>query len=300
MEQPRMSEAAQPRLTGGTLMTLLCNARPAGRSRRTQLDGQVDQRNNRELLKALISVADPDFHSPPESTFKQNTSDYKACKVSHGDNLPFDQPTFVDEFDRTVRLHYASALERMSKFVDNFVDTNQKGSWLVRSLLGLIAKDVNIGDDAQIFATPSGLPITKRELAKQTEVCVDALLLGCWHYVVTSAPNNTLGRATFEHWHDKPSSQGARWKLDVSRVPSLQGSLNVVRPPRDTANTDNDSVDAEDCVEAELLEDDQPADSSRQGGPSHRPEPPRIVFNQFGSGGTQIAHANNVYTGGCK
>lgn len=290
-----MPEAVSQRLTGGTFMVLLERAQPAGGSRRSSINGEPDRRNNRELLESLIRLADPAYQQPPESTFKQNTSEYRACKCAHGTYLPFDQQEFVAGFDAAVSGDLQTTLERTSDFVDQFVDVENKGERLVQRLIGLVEADDTIPDVAVLSMHPEGQLLTKSELTGATAVCIEALLLGVWHYIVTQVPDNTLGRPTFELWHQKPASTGAPWKFDDKQVPAVTQSVEITRV-RDLPYDPESECAEPEVLEAEFVVDD--GEPCRERTRASEPPAPSFVFNQFGANGTQVAHVENLYIGG--
>ncbi len=290
-----MPEAVSQRLTGGTFMVLLERARPTGGSRRSSISGEPDRRNNRELLGSLIRLADEAYQQPPESTFKQNTSEYRACKLAQGTYLPFDQQEFVAGFDTAASDALRTALDRTADFVDQFIDVENKGGRLVQRLIGLIEADDTIPDGAVLSMRPEGQSLAKSELAGATTVCIEALLLGVWHYIVTQVPDNTLGRPTFELWHHKPATTGAPWKLDDKQMPAVTQNIEATRVRDIPASPEPDSVESE-ILEAEFVVDDGEPGQERTGAPE--PPEPSFVFNQFGANGTQVAHVENLYIGG--
>lgn len=70
-----------------------------------------------------------------------------------------------------------------------------------------------MSDETELYVLPSGRPATKKELLGWDEYCVDSLLLGVWHYIITKRPNNKLGRSTFETWFKEPDVTGNPWEF---------------------------------------------------------------------------------------
>lgn len=289
------------RLTGGTFM-LLCEAarRPSGKAR-DSLAGKSDGLNNRELLKTLIEVFAPGYPEPAGSTFPQNVSEYRACKIAKGTYLPFDRLDLVAAFDRQVREEYATPLGCMSEFIDRFIDVENRGTQLAGSLIGLIAADHTIPDEQELFVNDDGLPAHKSDLATATSVELDALLLGAWHYVITNVPDNTLGRDTFERWHEKPAIPNSKWKLRADALPSLERAISVFRSvgTKDTTNTASDDSEV---IEAEFVTDEEEshtgsafADDSKSS--TNQSEATRVVVFQGGTNNTNIGHVETLNLG---
>lgn len=289
------------RLTGGTFMVLCKTAkRPPIRARDT-VAGKSDGLNNRELLKALIEVFVPGYPEPADSTFPQNASDYHTCKVAQGIYLPFDQESLVEDFDRQVRTKYSQPLRRMSEFIDRFIDVEHRGAQLAERLIGLITADRTITDSQELFVNSDGRAISKSDLTTASGIELDALLLGTWHYVVTNVPDNTVGRATFERWHDKPATTHKQWKLRLDAIPSLERTVSVTRSPHVEGTTNVESEEPE-VVEAEFITDEEELhtgsafvdDSESSTGDSGSA---RVVVFQGGMNNTNIGNVDTLNLG---
>lgn len=288
----------QPRLTGGTFMVLLGESRRPNQKARASVMGKSDGLNNQELLKALIRIFDKRYLEPPATTFKQNCSAYRSCELAHGTYLPFNDVEVVSRFDLEVTSQFTTALGRMSTFIDRFIDVDQNGAALAKRLLGLVEADTSIGNDQALHVLESGTPVSKAELLNRDEICLDALLLGIWHYIVTQVSDNRCGRATFEYWHERPTQRRSQWKLLPERIPLHQRELTVRRP----TNTDCPDADSlgeeatpdEEVVEAEIVDEDPPRGDDGRRSTSAAPT---VVFNQYGANSTQVANVQNLYLG---
>lgn len=111
-----------PRLCGGTFfLQLLRMKKPSSRSKADGRLGEKDSVNNQRVLESLIRFFDPDFAVYADNTFKGDTSDYRACKASVGDNLPFDTRTDFSRFDSMIKNNYEAAQNKMVSFVSKYI-----------------------------------------------------------------------------------------------------------------------------------------------------------------------------------
>lgn len=281
---------------------LLCEVakRPSGKAR-DSLAGKSDRLNNRELLKALIEVFAPGYPEPADSTFPQNVSEYRACKLAQGTYLPFDQLDLVTAFDWQVREEYATPLGRMSEFIDRFIDVENRGTQLAGSLIGLIAADHTIPDEQELLVNGDGSPAHKSDLATATSVALDALLLGSWHYVITNVNDNTVGRDTFERWHEKPAIPNSKWKLRADALPSLGRTISVTRST-DTDDTAKVVGDESEVIEAEFVMDEEETETGSaffdgSEASTSGSESTRVVVFQGGTNNTNIGHVETLNLG---
>lgn len=292
-----MATTGCDRLTGGTFMVLLEQAKKPSAKARESVAGKADGLNNQELLKALIRIFDPGYPDPYKPTFKQNVSVYRSCQMSQGIYLPFDQEVTVQTFDTLVRNNYAAPLERMKKFVDRFINADYHGERLAQMLLGLLKADETIDTNQELFVTPDGKPVTKTQALDAEEIVLEALLLGLWHYIVTYVPDNTVGAGTFERWHKPAATERIQRCLLPDMVPTLDRSIQVLR--FDGANeAAEDGDDDSDVAEAEFVDDEEPNsdDSSSDDGfeESVAYTDGRVVVFQGGTNNTNIGHIETL------
>ena len=84
---------------------------------------------------------------------------------------------------KTVRL-YADELQLMH---DNVVrclkDSDDARRWLAQTLLRVIHDDSSL-EDAEFYCQEDGSLISRDDLLKQSSVCLEALLLGIWHFLI--------------------------------------------------------------------------------------------------------------------
>ena len=131
-----MEKQCSPYLCGGVFFLLLTEAKGKPASRRQLQSGLKDRVSNKNILEALIQLIMPSFQQPSVGkTFEGDTSDYRACKVSRGLNLPFDDDTEIDGFDNRVKSQYQNVVHQMDALIDNFLrtDSAEKMRWLIMS-----------------------------------------------------------------------------------------------------------------------------------------------------------------------
>lgn len=192
-------------LCGGTFFVLLLQARKQRTAARKNLMGMQDGLSDSDLFEALIRVAFPDYISPAGRSIKTYTSNYKACKLSANEYLPFNNTELVNIFDQRIKDDYKNVLNRMCEFTASFIDENNMGSWLVRAILETISHDRSITDEL-FYVEGGSQAIDKKHLLALQEVTLQPFLLGIWHFIITQRQNNKIGSNTFENWHSPAST----------------------------------------------------------------------------------------------
>ncbi len=264
-----------PRLCGGVFLSYLLDARKQRYGVREHYNGDSDGLSDPEAFAALIRVISPSYTVPGGNTFKENTSSYKNCRKNAGTHLPLNGTAEARTFDECVRTDYQTALSRMLAFTSKYLDTGtetKKDEYLVEALIEVIAKDDSIEPNADFYALKNGITVSKAVLTTSTDFCLQAFLIGIWHFILQNRPGNTVGRSTIEGW--KPTA-GFTQKLSVSDCPARTDTSSHIE---DTASEYAETV-VDDTAE-------ESSDSSKQSTTQTVNNP--VVFNQYGNNGIQI------------
>ena len=198
-----MTKGDNPRLCGGTFFVLVLQALKQRVKARQHYKGERDGLSDPEVLIGLIKVINPDYQEPKEGALKGKTNDFKSCKTSTGQYLPFGVTPEIEAFDERVRNEYEDALGAMTEFVALFLETStkvKKDERLVKALIDLIEQDDSIKPDEELYIKENGGKIKKTALGGLDDVCLPAFLLGVWHYVVVYRKDNSVGRDTYDRW----------------------------------------------------------------------------------------------------
>ena len=182
-----MTNKEYPRLCGGTFMTLVIQALLQRKKAREHYKGESDKLNDPDVLVGLITVINPDYTAPGKAVLKTKANDYKSCKISTGQYLPFGEKLTIDVFDQRVRNDFLAARHDMCIFVYSFIETGtklQKDIRLVKALIDLIKQDESIDDGAEFLIGENGGAIRKDQLLNLKRVCLPSFLLGVWHFIV--------------------------------------------------------------------------------------------------------------------
>ena len=264
-----------PYLCGGIFLVLLTAAKGKAASRRQLRSGKKDRVSNRNILEGLIQFLMPSFEQPTAGrTFEGDTTDYRACKVSYGVNLPFDDDVEIKAFDERVKTQYLTECRKMDEFIDNFLsdDSPEKMHMLIQRILTIIDKDQLIKPEALFYLSET--PISKSDLLSLEHYCLSSLLLGVWHYIVMTRPDNEIGRDTFEALHERADEIGAKWKFKkrfgAKYTREFRYDLFSTAGHDDVENEDHgdetkkapaDEAEAE-MMEAEVVEEAEPLETN--------------------------------------
>lgn len=248
--------------------------------------GDSDGLSDPETMTAFIKVMSPDFTVPAGGTFKENTSSYKNCRKNCGTYLPFViDSAEVRAFDECVCGNYGAALSNMASFTNSFLEVEtsaKKDEYLVKALAEIIKDDEGIPSNAVFYINADGSSSTKVQLLAATEICLQAFLIGVWHYVLLNRTDNTQGRSTIVNW--KPTYSDTPIRRVYSAVIS---------------NVADESFDrSEPTVEAEILDDDTKIPSGGQASPKEDKKTAELhqtIMNNYGKG-VQIEKVEGTLT----
>ena len=252
-----MTNKEYPRLCGGTFMTLVIQALLQRKKAREHYKGESDKLNDPDVLVGLITVINPDYVDPGKTVLKTKANDYKSCKLSKGQYLPFGDKLQIEVFDQRVHDNYMAARNAMCGFVENFIETGtelQKDVRLVKALMDLIDQDDSIDDGVEFLIGENGEAVRKDQIADMKKICLPSFLLGIWHFVVVNRKNNKIGQITYDIWC--PENGGGTREYEGNMGESISRAIDVytIEPIQ--------GVDAEE-VAADVI--DEPDDQAEMG-----------------------------------
>lgn len=216
-----------PRLTGGILFGLILEARETrSRVRGTTID-RADGLADVDIMQSFLEIFMGESQERPQGkSFNKNVSDYKKCLVSDTAYLPFDDQTFINSFDVSVRQNKKDTLESMSVFISEKLSA-RKLKWLVPAVIETICADETI-DKSERFTVSKHNTISKSDLSHITEVEIELFLLDVMRYIFVNKIDNTLGKSTFEAWYSQ-SGRNMPWKLHNTELGTSFNRLEIIR-----------------------------------------------------------------------
>ena len=192
----------EERLCGGTFFTLLAAVKRPNSRRPLSFMGVKGSLNEPAMLGALIAVLNPEYSQQNWELPRHIVSKFKNCDCRAGVYLPFSDSSFSTAFHERVRHRYKEVLESMTAFCTTFLQTEdqEKMAWLGRALLELLLSDSTIQPEQILYISETGQPVFFRDIRDTEEVCLPALLTGCWDYIVLHVQDNAVGRKTIQNW----------------------------------------------------------------------------------------------------
>ena len=264
---------AYPVLCGGTYFTLILEARGQRTGQRGRYQGEQDGLSQSDTLVGLGKVVYNEYIPPRnQQTFRTNVNAYRTC-TDDGSNLSFLFPDRVSAFNDRIRSAYLTALKAMCDFVNTFLEVGtsiNKEIWLVKAILDLIENDESIPGEQEFLIGIDGQGITKSALRQMSDLSLQPLLLGVWHYVVVNRPDNRSGKDTFDRWC--PSRGRAERKYEGNMGSGIERMLNVEVMTAPTS----DEIVKEKAVAAE-------PEVAEAAPPALDADPKKITVNNYGT-----------------
>lgn len=287
-----MTNTGIPRLCGGTVFTLILEARQQRYGVREHFAGDSDGLSEMDTLIGLAQVMVPDLKRPAktrEDTVQGNTTEFKICKTAGGKGYyPFSNRQSKKAFDDRVKGNYAEALKAMCDFVKNFIwvkGSDKQDVNLVKALLDLIERDDSINNSQVFYIMPDGKPVTKQRIDQidGEDVCLESFLLGVWHYAIMRREGNTIGKATMNEWC--PSKGGAPREYEGHMGENLSRNIRLTYLGDVEVPNQDEEIEH---IEAEVVEgtkDPEPEPQPQTVNQSvNNPVVINITMNQSGNG----------------
>ena len=291
-----MTNIEYPRLCGGTFMTLVIQALLQRKKAREHYKGESDKLNDPDVLVGLITVINPDYEDPGKAVLKTKANDYKSCKLSKGQYLPFGDKLAIEVFDQRVQTDYLAARNDMCIFVDSFIETGtklQKDVRLVKALIDLIEQDESIDDSEEFLVGENRDAVRKDQLRTLKRVCLPSFLLGIWHFIVINRKNNKVGQLTYDTWC--PENGGGTREYEGTMGDSISTEFDVytLEPEDETEDTEQEAEVVEDQPERNNQDNRNDHRETSGTGPNLQQINNPFTFIQNGDNNTQIGYIAN-------
>ena len=291
-----MTNIEYPRLCGGTFMTLVIQALLQRKKAREHYKGESDKLNDPDVLVGLITVINPDYEDPGKAVLKTKANDYKSCKLSTGQYLPFGDKLAIEVFDQRVRNNYLAARNDMCIFVDSFIETGtklQKDVRLVKALIDLIEQDESIDDSVEFMVDENGDAVRKDQLRNLKRVCLPSFLLGIWHFIVINRKNNKVGQLTYDTWCPENGGGTREYEGTMGDGISIEFDVYTLEPEDETEDTEQEAEVVEDQPERNNQDKQNDHRETSGTGPNLQQINNPFTFIQNGDNNTQIGYIAN-------
>lgn len=290
-----------PRLTGGILFGLILEAKKSRtRVRSNKLNcveiDKSDGLNEDDMMLSFIENFTGESISKPKGTsFKKNVSDYKKCVISATTYLTFDDQTFIDSFETSVKQNKKDTLESMSAFISNKI-SEQKLEWFASAIIETICNDETI-DISERFKVSANNTVSKSELLSITTVEIEPFLLDVMRYIFVNKIDNTLGKATFEEWYSQ-DGENRPWKFSNSELGKSLPNLEITRYNLsvEELNEQTAGIVEQEHVEESDTENEEENKFNTEGEESMKQQVlnnPKII-NQYADNIYNIEHVENL------
>lgn len=291
-----MTNIEYPRLCGGTFMTLVIQALLQRKKAREHYKGESDKLNDPDVLVGLITVINPDYEDPGKAVLKTKANDYKSCKLSKGQYLPFGDKLAIEVFDQRVRDNYLAARNDMCIFVDSFIETGtklQKDVRLVKALIDLIEQDESIDDSEEFLVGENRDAVRKDQLRTLKRVCLPSFLLGIWHFIVINRKNNKVGQLTYDTWCPENGGGTREYEGTMGDGISIEFDVYTLEPEDETEDTEQEAEVVEDQPERNNQDNQNDHRETSGTGPNLQQINNPFTFIQNGDNNTQIGYIAN-------
>ena len=204
-----MSNNFVPKLTGGILFSLILRERKQRYSKTENTEGKSDGLSDKDVLQALLEIANPYITMPKGDSPKTHASNFKKCECSKTSWFPLLSNDFIEMFNYQLKENYTETLIRVNNLVSNYLNKGQMNiNRLGRSILDLIARDKSIPDDAEFFIKNGAESVKKIDMLPNNKYELQPLILGVWYYLINNKIDNSEGAETFQYMHTSSGEHG--------------------------------------------------------------------------------------------
>lgn len=266
-----MEDKKIPYLCGGTLFFLLVQTKKPRTNAREREKGIKDHLSDPEMMEGLIHAITGNYTHANGGSLKKDTSRFRECQINGSASIPINDQVIVNSYDYDIKNNYNTALLRMIKFAEDFLNP-KKAAWLVRVLLDVIEQDSGIEEETPLYIQQNSESIPKSELHKVTPIKFQPFLTGVIHYILKYRPDNISGQPTLDILGVKESGNERRLRDDL-----LLGSHRTVDVDW-CVLTEYDALSEESTIDEE--QNDEPEYAETEIVDEHSPKTETKTTNQ--------------------
>ncbi len=191
------------KFTGGVLFSLLL-AMKDDSPNSGRFQGNSSEYSNSDLLKELVSLIGLDHVKKPSTVV---TSRFKTCKANGAGNT-INSETAKKAFDSRIQSEYFLLHKHVIELLDEYMsDSPDKRKNIVSLLLRCVEECENIEKSTILYTNESGVPEIKEELLQRNDINFPALILGLWHFTVSSIVDNRDGEELFNKYFEAQTTE---------------------------------------------------------------------------------------------
>ena len=186
-------EKSVPRLTFGTLLTLLYCARK----------GPLVRTNQGLFILDLMRIVTPKYHDPGEGTRKPESSLWMNCKKRDSEWIPLGRDSFIRSVNEAFEQDFSGIIVRTAAFLDKHYDKSDtfRLKRAAKAILDVLDKDLTIGKTEALRIQSQGEFVRKDALKTIKSIKYEHLLAGVLLYVLTDrGTDNKDGDTTIAKW----------------------------------------------------------------------------------------------------
>lgn len=219
-----------PILTGGTFFILIFEATIKDPSVQRKW-GQGTGTPEENVFDALVKVAVPTCNQKSyTSQYNAKVSGYKCGSSKYkNSSFSFGEQPHITTFNNQITSSYQAPLGRMVDFVEKYIDVEGKGEWLVRALLELTCDSGCVSEEVSLYVCDDGSSVKLSTFRTMETICLPALLLGIWHYIIHNEIDNIEGKDTADLWCE-PHGKNKRKPFKSNIGQSVTRKLNISMP----------------------------------------------------------------------
>ena len=256
-----------PYLCGSFFYGLLLHVKSDGVRPREHQQGIKDTVNSGDIFWGLSSFLDTDAPFPP-SEFCSKFQKGKAPK--HSVFFKIDDDYLVTAFDHRVRRQYEKELERMhNNVVSCLKDSDEARIWLAQTLLRIIHDDDSL-NGKEYYCQEDGSLISRDDLLKQSSICLEALLLGVWHFLIINRKerDDSVWPDMFERYFEHETQRPWDVRPGVLKPWTVVTDVRVYKQTGNHAADNKENSETE-YVEAEIVDEEPHSKEEKTGTTQH-------------------------------
>ena len=197
-------------MCGGILFDLLLETRKQRSSIRSRKEKGTDNLSDIDIYCGMVYLVKGEkMDRGIGDSLKRAVSQYKTCKSSKGEYVPFTDSSTTHAFKAVYKNNKVLIYERIEEFKNQFLN-EAKCDWLVRAIIETMQADRSIDQCIEIEVRPS-VSVKICLLHNERIINFYVFLASILEYVVSNCPDCERGKDTFQKWYSQEKPR-TKWK----------------------------------------------------------------------------------------
>ncbi len=232
-----MSNVSKFYLTGGVFFFLLKTSALKRQSSRDRIAGKKESHTDAQIMNDFIKI----FTDIEFGCSRKDVSQYIHGNINGSAGIPLNDTAQIESMLKRIENKYYDVIKEMKNFIVNHINQSKK-EFLVSIIIYIIENDNEIPEEQEFFINPDGYSMTKADIRKENNFCLDSFLVGVFRYIEENrSMENYKGKDTLDLISEKKTKSGLR-TYNPENIQDKLREINVIFEESDIEKNESENI----------------------------------------------------------